>query len=112
MQRKYWTRFLGLVEKRQYDNFLFFPEIKIFQRLEANGNELAHFERDIFNLRQHLQASVERNRGRGAASRETLEVEGHLRTIQARAMELERKRGDIIKNINHLKGNILLSNAN
>ena len=51
---------------------------------------------------------MERNRGRGAASRETLEVEGHLRTIQARAMELERKRGDIIKNINHLKGNIFI----
>ena len=28
-----------------------------------------------------------------------------LKTIQARAMELERKRGDIIKNINHLRGN-------
>lgn len=65
---------------------------------------MAGLERDVFQLRQQLAAAAERDLQRGRGSHHSLQLEAQLRDIQGQAIQLERRRAEIVQNINVLRG--------
>jgi hypothetical protein len=74
------------------------------QKLESSSSELEQFERDIFSLRQELSA-----RGGAGGGRLTASLETELRHVQEQAGQLQRSRGELVRNIHYLRGNNILT---